>query len=825
VADQIGAKWLTHGLIRHADGSTEEYELGFMERKQAMRKLIAGALQTLAVGPDRQPRRRGRPVPVHRAPRRLREHARRRGCITGIVTADDPAAAADDAAAREENAQSDPEAEAERKINRRLPPLDEDQAQQVMELEREIARWRRVKSKARAITQTGKAASTAYAMEWSRRQRRRRRPRARRSRRSARSPRATCSASPTRTRSRSPTSAPSTRARPTRSTASRTRYSAARALSPETVRLLGPMGAAQMVARVIADRASAVGDPDKLSLDKVRGALGELKQRLEGEIATRSAARARLAMDTAVAMTDEERASAKGESLWTETAARSYRAAKYKEAANTLGMSIAGLQAISSLETALEHPPEKITVGGGDTPAELLGLAQRAKIKLKADQITKTGRGSYSAELPAEALDAPVRLREAPRLRAQERLKAIRTGKGLQRQIEANRSRRGWPTSSARRRRRARCSCSPPSRRTPSATGISPGTPIEKKSEDLRAQMSLGDTLDFAPGRRQDAHRHRRGDAAHARRAAHEPSRARHLPGDRARRVGGHRHEAGLQDRADHGHGDHAPRRRQGRDQGQGRQAFRQAQIDTPADFNIISHEQLAKDPSIAEKLGATIVIADEAQKFKNTGNQRSGALQEIGDRIGVSRGDVMSRTAWQDRFGGTPTGKPGLESATSTSPARTASASSARASSTGTSSTWTPPARATTCPSARPATRTRSTAEDDRGYLHHEVTLDPEHRKHVQQTVQRVNQMQKESKAAGGPGSVRRRADHRQGRPGPARQRASPRRPRGHGRAAAGHDRVGRLPGPPQPTRRRARRQYAKKGVIFNEGVQELGT
>jgi hypothetical protein len=50
VADQIGAKWLTHGLIRHADGRTEEYELGFMERKQAMRKLIAGALQTLAVG-------------------------------------------------------------------------------------------------------------------------------------------------------------------------------------------------------------------------------------------------------------------------------------------------------------------------------------------------------------------------------------------------------------------------------------------------------------------------------------------------------------------------------------------------------------------------------------------------------------------------------------------------------------------------------------------------------------------------------------------------------------------------------------------------------
>jgi hypothetical protein len=213
VENGIGAKWLTHGLIRHADGSTEEYELGFMERKQAMRKLIAGALQTLAVG--RIDNRDAEDAPYLFTERRgdfeNMPDAEGAGSDSATTDESDPAAAADEKAAREENAQPDPEAEA-RKINRRLPPLDEDQANAVMKLERQIARWRRVKSKARAITQPGKASSSAYALEWSDARRRRRRAQAGRSPRSARSPRASCCTSD-RTPTRSPTSARSTRAR------------------------------------------------------------------------------------------------------------------------------------------------------------------------------------------------------------------------------------------------------------------------------------------------------------------------------------------------------------------------------------------------------------------------------------------------------------------------------------------------------------------------------------------------------------------------------------------------------------------------------------
>jgi hypothetical protein len=826
VADQIGAKWLTHGLIRHADGSTEEYELGFMERKQALRKLIAGALQTLAVG--RIDNRDAEDAPYLFTERHgdFENMPDAEGASPEASLADDPADAADDAAAREENAQSDPEAEAEaeRKINRRLPPLDEDQAQSVMELEREIARWRRVKSKARAITQTGKSASSAYAMEWSdanvtdavrERVQQEKRTIAARDLLGV-ADKNTFKVTYDRAFQQGATDAIDSF---THAVLGRS------ALSPETIRLLGPMGAAQMVARVIADRASAVGDPDKLSLEKVRGALDELKQRLEGEIATRSAARARLAMDTAIAMTEEERASAKGQSLWTETAARSYRAAKYKEAANTLGMSIAGLQAISSLETALEHPPEKITVGGGDTPAELLGLAQRAKITLKADQITKSGRGSYSAEIPAEALTHLFDFEKPLDFEHQERLKAIRTGKGLQRQIEANRSTPGMADqlgpAQAQGKMFLLATQPPNTKRHWNLTG----TPIEKKSEDLRAQMSLGDTLDFAPG----VGKTHTGIAA-AMQLMHDEPHMNHrvLVTCPATALAGWAHTVKKQgsktaqimgmEATYNAKGELETRSKSGR-------AFRQAQRDTPADFNIISHEQLAKDPSIAHKLGATIVIADEAQKFKNTGNQRSGALKDIGDSIDVSRGDVMSRTAWQDRFGGTPTGKPGLESGYEHLTREDRVRQFRESQLDGHLFHMDAASAGNDLPEREAGNENPFDGHnDDRGYLHHEVTLDPEHREHVQQTVQRVNEMQKESKAAGGAGLPFGGAPIIDkavlDRPGNAFAKTAAKVMAE--RLQGTHDWKGFQDHPAHPDGAHAG-SYAKKGVIFNEGVQEL--
>jgi hypothetical protein len=60
----------------------------------------------------------------------------------------------------------------------------------------------------------------------------------------------------------------------------------------------------------------------------------------------------------------------------------------------------------------------------------------------------------------------------------------------------------------------------------------------------------------------------------------------------------------------------------------------------------------LKRDPEIAKKLGATIVVTDETQKFKNERNQRSNALREAGDAVGVERPNVPTRTAWGEKFG-----------------------------------------------------------------------------------------------------------------------------------------------------------------------------
>lgn len=820
VADQIGAKWLTHGLIRHADGSTEEYELSFMERKQAMRKLIAGALQTLSVG--RIENRDAEDAPYLFTERRGDfENMPDAEGAEGDSTAspdNDPAAAADEKAAREENAQPDPEAEA-RKINRRLPPLDEDQANSVMALEREIARWGRVKSKARKITQTGEAASSAFAMDWSdasigdavreRVQQEKRTIAARELLNVA--DRSTFRVTYQRAFHQGAVDAIDSF---THSVLGRS------ALSPETVRLLGPMGAAQMVARVIADRATAVGDPDKLSLDKVRGALGELKQRMESDVATRAANRARLAMDTAVAMSDERRTSlAGGETLWTATAAQSYRDEKYREAANTLGMAIAGLQAISSLEVALDHPPEKITVGGGETPSELLGLAQRARIKLKADQITKTGRG-YSAELPAQALEHLFDFDKPLDFEHQERLKAIRTGKGLQRQIEANRSTPGMADQLGPAQAQGKMfllATQPPN--TARHWNLT-GTPIEKKSEDLRAQMQLGDTLDFAPGvgkthtgiaaamqlmHDEPAMNHRvlvtcpaTALAGWAGTVLKQGSKSAQIMGMETTHLGGGKVET----------------------RGKGGK-HRQRQIEAPADFNIISHEQLARDPSIAEKLGATIVIADEAQKFKNERNQRSGALQELGDRIGVSRGDTLSRSAWASRFGGATGLEQGFDHITREDRVR----QFREAQLDGHLFHMDAAAAGNDLPLRADGNANPFDGEnDDRGYFHHEVKLDAEHRKDVADVVQWCNEEHQKLKAAGTGGL----------RFGGAEfiDKAVMNRPANALARTAAKVMAERLAGTvkwdgfkdhPNHADGAHAGEYAKKGVIFNEGVQEM--
>jgi hypothetical protein len=168
VEREVGAHWLTHGLIRHADGREEEYELGFMEQRQAMRSLVQGAMQTLTVGQQDSKDAGDAPYLF------VQRHGDFEGMPETKAKLDEPVdAKAENGDVMEPEAPDEPPTSAgeqlqaeKRKINRRLPPLDADQAQEVMRLERMIAKVQRDRAKARKVLKGDGDMKTALALEW-----------------------------------------------------------------------------------------------------------------------------------------------------------------------------------------------------------------------------------------------------------------------------------------------------------------------------------------------------------------------------------------------------------------------------------------------------------------------------------------------------------------------------------------------------------------------------------------------------------------------------------------------------------------------------------
>lgn len=211
-------------------------------------------------------------------------------------------------------------------------------------------------------------------------------------------------------------------------------------LSREAHDLLGVAGAAQLVAHHIQSEARTRGKKD-LDLKKVQAALKDLTDDREAAVSERGMNRVQAATSRAAEAVSELTKSEKGEGLFTTTMARSLMSTKVQEAKRGLGMMVGGLEACSALKVALERPAgEKIKVGGFSTPAQVKEAAAKAGVQLRASEIVRVGAGNYTLNISPERLQGLVRPEKGDDKGLRDRLRQIRTGEGLDAEIEANRT-------------------------------------------------------------------------------------------------------------------------------------------------------------------------------------------------------------------------------------------------------------------------------------------------------------------------------------------------------------------------------------------------
>lgn len=197
--------------------------------------------------------------------------------------------------------------------------------------------------------------------------------------------------------------------------------------------LLGVAGAAQLAAHAIQQEAGR-------DVKKVTEALKAHTDEQERTVAERGLGRVKRAADLATTARLELAKSERGEGLFTTTMARSMASEKVQEAKRGLGMMIGGLEACSALKSALERPQgAKIKVGGFSSPAQVKEAAARAGVKLTARDIVRGGAGNYSLHIEPDRLMGLVQPDKQADAGLRDRLRSIRTGQGLDTEIEGAR--------------------------------------------------------------------------------------------------------------------------------------------------------------------------------------------------------------------------------------------------------------------------------------------------------------------------------------------------------------------------------------------------
>jgi hypothetical protein len=186
-------------------------------------------------------------------------------------------------------------------------------------------------------------------------------------------------------------------------------------------------------------------------------------------------------------------------------------------------MAIGGFEAASALKSRWRSRPSRSPSVAARLAVELLDLAQRAGIKLKASQIERNDSGNYTLRLPFDQVKHLFDSRPPAGLGEARAAEAIRTGKGMAREIESARSTPGMADQLSPAQAQGKMFLL--------ATDKPGHQPALEPHRDADREEERGPARAAAarhdPGLRarcrQDAHGDRRGDAADARRARHEP--------------------------------------------------------------------------------------------------------------------------------------------------------------------------------------------------------------------------------------------------------------------------------------------------------------
>lgn len=383
------------------------------------------------------------------------------------------------------------------------------------------------------------------------------------------------------------------------------------AIDPAVGKLLGVGGMAQLIASKLHEEARK----GTVSLDAAYEALDELTKDREVFVAGRARTRALRAAEEAQQAREARKVSGQTtdpEGLYTETLSRSIETRKLIEAASSLGMAVAGLEAASALKVAMREQASgaasHIRIGGFPSPSHIRMLGEKVGVAIGDGDITREGNANYTLKLPTDRVQhlfaPPKPTDEALR----DRLEQIRTGKDLDDEIESQRS-------------------------TPGMTDLL--SPAQAKGKMFLRAAGKGALLGFAPGvgkthtaiaAAMDAMHAGAAEGKQHRALVVAPSAVLREWRDTVARQGGTYSAQVLGAQFDEG------------PDGPSSDAMRsknwQKQLDEPADFNIVSYELLAKNPEIAEKLGSTIRICDEIQKAKNDSSLNFKALDSTTDQF-----------------------------------------------------------------------------------------------------------------------------------------------------------------------------------------------
>lgn len=379
-------------------------------------------------------------------------------------------------------------------------------------------------------------------------------------------------------------------------------------VSDDAHKLLGIAGSAQLVAWGIAREENGAWTDQRRK--KVLGALNAVRDERDEAISQRGLTRARTLADEASQLAQEAQKSEAGESLYTTTMANAAMQEKLQGASRSLGMAIGGFEASSALQVALDTKKVdgQITVGGFQSPSKVLELADKAGVKVTHRDIRRVGTGNFELSIPADRLAHLIKPKPVGNRALRDELRNIRTGKGMAKAITDAQHTPGMSDELDRNQAKGKLFLEA------AGSGILDFEPgVGKTHTALAAAMQL---MNDEPDKH---HKCLIVCPSSVQAAWAKTIRQQNVDGRRTVEIVGNRWDETNPDTLG-----------TSMNPGQRSRSIAASQ----ADFQVITPElaqRIATDPDgLAGK--HSIIVADEAQTFKNEGNKTSRALRKLSE-------------------------------------------------------------------------------------------------------------------------------------------------------------------------------------------------